>query len=496
MSMWIGRLATGAIASAGFLGLFGGKADAPKGAAQVPAKAPRPPAAHTVTREPFRVTLTLKGVFVASTAAEILLDPQSWTDLRLAAVVPHGTRVKKGDTAMELERTGIERAIRDMEAGQELSDLAFERLQAEVSHLEKTVPLDLEGARRAKRIGDEDLARYEKVDREQTLKSSEFTVKSSRDYLEYAQEELRQLEKMYAADDLTEETEEIILKRARNNLERSAFNVEKAEVKHEYTVEYQIPRQDEEKKEAAVRKALDLVKAEGAVPALLTRKTLELAKMKHDRLRSSERLAELRADREAMVLRSPLDGIVYYGRSVDGVWQKPDPIETALAQGMKLKARTVWLTVVQPRPLHVYAAVSETQRRDIREGLDGRAVPAADPNARLAVKVEQVADVPDPDGTFPVHAQVDLGDDALGLMPGMTCEVRLVPYVKADSIAVPAKAVHADEEDDSAYHVYIRTAGGRSEERSVTIGRSHAGEIEIISGLRLGEKVLLEAPAK
>ena len=404
--------------------------------------------------------------------------------------------VKKGDVVMELDRTSIDRAIRDTEAGQKLSDLAFGRLQADLAHLEKTMPLDLESARRTKRIADEDLERYEKIDRAQSLKSSEFSVKSSKNSLEYVQEELRQLEKMYAADDLTEETEEIVLKRARNNLERSVFNLERAEVRHDFTSNYEIPRRDEEKKNSVVRRALDLIKAEGDLPALLTRKKLDLEKMKHDRFRSAERLAELREDREAMVLRAPADGVVYYGRNVDGVWQKPDPITSALAQGGKLKVRTVWLTVLQPRPLHVRTSVTETQRRDVREGLDGRAVPAADPNARLTVKLDRVADVPAAGGTFPVHAQVDLGDDALGLMPGMTCEMRLVPYVKADSIAIPTKAVHTDEEDDSAHHVYTQTAGGRSEKRAVTIGRSHGGKTEIVNGLDVGMKVLLDKPGK
>ena len=41
-----------------------------------------------------------------------------------------------------------------------------------------------------------------------------FSVKSADNMLAYEKEELRQLEKMYKADDLVEETEEIVLKRA------------------------------------------------------------------------------------------------------------------------------------------------------------------------------------------------------------------------------------------------------------------------------------------
>ena len=51
------------------------------------------------------------------------------------------------------------------------------------------------------------------MERPFTLKSTEFSLKMTKEKLEYEEEELRQLEKMYKADDITEETEAIVLKR-------------------------------------------------------------------------------------------------------------------------------------------------------------------------------------------------------------------------------------------------------------------------------------------
>ena len=51
------------------------------------------------------------------------------------------------------------------------------------------------------------------------------SLKSSEQYLAYAAEELNQLKKMYEADDLTEETEEIILQRAQYQYERAKFSM-------------------------------------------------------------------------------------------------------------------------------------------------------------------------------------------------------------------------------------------------------------------------------
>ena len=52
------------------------------------------------------------------------------------------------------------------------------------------------------------------IDRPLLLKSIEYSLKPHQFQLDYSQDELDQLEKMYEADDLTEDTEEIVLKRS------------------------------------------------------------------------------------------------------------------------------------------------------------------------------------------------------------------------------------------------------------------------------------------
>ena len=68
------------------------------------------------------------------------------------------------------------------------------------------------------------------------------SLKTSEQYLAYAAEELNQLKKMYEADDLTEETEEIILQRAQYQYERAKFSYEAAKIRNEEAIEFQLPR--------------------------------------------------------------------------------------------------------------------------------------------------------------------------------------------------------------------------------------------------------------
>ena len=93
--------------------------------------------------------------------------------------------------------------------------------------------MDLEASARAKKIADEDLNYFLNINRSFLDESAEFSLKNAQQSLEYSEEELKQLEKMYKADDLTEETEEIVLKRARNEVEQGKFYLKSHGAAHE-----------------------------------------------------------------------------------------------------------------------------------------------------------------------------------------------------------------------------------------------------------------------
>ncbi len=76
-------------------------------------------------------------------------------------------------------------------------------------------------------------------------KVTEYHLKSAQEILEYAEEEYRQLEKMYKADDLREETEKIVLRRAKAGVDRAKLGLELAQASHEEAVKLSLPRMEE-----------------------------------------------------------------------------------------------------------------------------------------------------------------------------------------------------------------------------------------------------------
>lgn len=453
------------------------------------------PAAETVKKGPFRIVVELEGVFEGEDAREISVAPDEWSKLTVQKAAAHGARVRKGDVVLELETEKLDREIADLRDELKLSATAIVLAQERLQALEKSAPISLDAARRSAKIADEDRRFFFDVAKPFQLKIVEFLLKNARNNLEYQEEELRQLEKMYKADDITEETEEIVLQRARNTLEQAKISLEMALVNHDYALKYALPRREVDIVEAAKQAKLNLENIEAELPPALDKQRLELEKMRQDRNKSEERLEKLLADREKMTVRSPADGVVYYGRLNRGKPADSAGLEDALRPRGTIPPNQVVMTVVSPRPLRVRTTVPEKDLHDLRPGLKGSAVPKGYPDLDLPVEIDRVADIPTAPGEFDGWLRVQLKDRAKLLMPGMTCRIKLVPYLKRDAILIPPKSLVADELDDNKQSVQVLGKDGKIETRPVTVGRKTDKQVEILKGLSEGDKVVLE-PSK
>lgn len=452
------------------------------------------PKTHTVERGPFKIGVELEGTFEAKDMTPVVLRPDTWSDFTVIEAVEQGKHVRQGETLVQLDMTKIDQAIADIEVGQELAYLSLRQTEEEVAALEKSVPLDLQEAERSHEAAQNELEWFLEEDRALSEEGAHQSLKSMRNYLENQLEELRQLEKMYSADDLTEETEEIILKRQRDAVESAQFSVKRSESRTQRTLEFDLPQREQNLKTAAMRDALALEKARVTLPATLRSKQLELAKARYQQKQADERLERLKADREQMNVTAPVDGIVYYGNCVDGKWTNASAVAAKLRHGGKLAAHEVFITLVQPRPVFIRTSVSEKDLRDVRSGATGAAAATAHPDVQLPVNVDWVSPIPTSGADFDARLSVELPDECEMLMPGMTCKVTLTAYEKEDAVTVPAGAVFTDEEDEERHYVLVELEDAEHEQRTVELGRKTDKVAEILEGLEGGEKILTSKP--
>jgi multidrug efflux pump subunit AcrA (membrane-fusion protein) len=464
-------------------------------AAPLLAQEPKPaPKTHTVARGPLKIEITLDASLEAAHASEVSVAPEEAAQLVVKEAIPHGSRVTKGQVIVQLDPRKLAEQIRDQESARALAELSLKQEKQDLEILTKAAPLDTQLAERTKRIADEDLTLFEQVERPFDDKAQAERLKQAEQYLEYTQEELKQLEKMYKADDLTEETEEIILKRARNDVEQMKFMVEQTRHMHEQYQKVQSPRMLDSHKHAAEQAAIIAEKARVSLPMLIAKQRLAIEKLEFEQAKSAEQLARLKSDLDRLAIKAPADGIVYYGRWLAGKWSGAAEMQQKLRPGGQVAPHEVLLTIVEPGNLLVRASVPEKDYAQVKVGAAGQLVPKSEPDRKLDVKVREVSAAPVAEGQF--AATLDLAGDAASLTPGMTGQVKVTSYYKPDALLVPAKSVFTDDLDEEQKYVLVLLADGKHERRNVKIAKATEKWAEVATGLAEGDKVLLEKPAE
>lgn len=476
-----------------------GKPDAPTSPPQAKSASTgqSPASTFKIQREPFKVELTLKGTFEARTMSEIVLRPEVWSNLDVVKAVEHGQSVKQGDLLVQCDLTKIDEEIAELKTKTAVAELALKLAEENLRSAEATAPLDLKLAERRRQQADEDLSRFLKLDRALSEKTAEHYLKSAEHMLEYEREELRQLEKMYKADELTEETEEIVLRRQRNAVEAAEFMLERARAARDETIQVDLPRRQETLEQERQRQAVLAAKSKVTIPLALEQQRRDLTKLKLERAKDEDRLKKLLADRERLTVRAPIAGVVYYGQFTRGKWSGSEAAAASLRRGGSITKNAVLMTIVAPRPIFVRATIGEADLGKIRQGLAATIRPAAYPDMKFSGSIARLDGIPAAPEIFEaqIDVKLDSGDArAASIVPGMACTVKLVPYSDRRALVAPAKAVFEDSWDEDSRYVFVLGKDGKPQKRPVVVGKRTDDKVEIVRGLAEQDEILLERP--
>lgn len=416
------------------------------------------------------------------------IDADLWTAFEIKTILPHGSRVQAGDTLVSFETSAIDRKLEDSRKAVESATLALAQSETELKALKDGFPLKLESAKRAARNAADDLAYFTNISRKAQEERALETEKRSRQALENEREELRQLEKMYKADDLTEETEEIILQRQRDSVVSGEFSLRMAEMERKRTLETTLPRQAEEFDSGARQSSIALVKAEAELPRQLTQKEAELATARLAFARQKEDLAKLEADRKKMEpVKALAAGWFYHGAIEDGRWTTGEAVKALVPSGQIAAHRPFATLVPADSPLGLVAFAEEAVARSLEKGQAGPLTLPGREELAVTATVASVAAIPGTDGRY----RVDLGvvwPENTAPAPGSSAQVRLIPYENPSALTVPVAALRPVKD---GWTVTVKLADGATSPRPVKRGRVSGDQAEILSGVDAGQVVIV-----
>ena len=457
-----------------------------------PSTHPAKPAVLKVETGKVIVETSLKGIIEAEQTSELSVNVKNWSGpFIVKAAVAHGTHVKKGDVVLELETDKIDQALADLRLERELADIALKQTQEDLPILEQTLPLNLAAADRDKKAAEEDFKRYTEIEREHQLKAAEFQLKSQHQWLDYSREELKQLQKMYRDKDLTEETEEIILKRQRHQIEQLEFAIESLKLQQDRETNLDRPRRDQALKENLEKQILAWKKVKSTLPLELTQKRLTLQKQVVERARTEERFQHLEEDRAAMLVRAPRDGILYHGQADRGQWNTAIVSNNLRPKGV-IQPKDIVMTVVSFGRVLLRADAEEKDLHALKVGLVGKAIPVGFPSVKVAATISSVSLIPRAAGSFEVRMTLDVPENVKTIFPGMAANAKFITYRNETATLVATSALFHDEGSDVSY-VYV-AGEGVPVRTEVETGRVTGDKTEILKGLKPGTEVLATKP--
>ena len=305
--------------------------------------------------------------------------------------------------------------------------------------------------------------------------------------LENEREELRQLEKMYAANDLTEETEEIILKRQKDQVVAAEFEVRMQRLAHKRTREVLLPREALVLADAARDTSIALAKFEEDAPRAIARKKLELEALETAATRDKESLAKLEADRKQFEFTAASDGWFYHGVIENGRWITGDAVKALVTHGKPVPGRPFATFIPATSKLKLVASLKGDAASQLGKDTAGVAWIAGREDAEFPVKLVFANPAPGADGLFAAEFGAQW-PEALEVTPASSAILNIITRHVPDAIVLPAKALELGPE---GWTVAVKLADGKTERRPVKRGRVFNDECEILSGLEPGQVVVV-----
>jgi multidrug resistance efflux pump len=364
------------------------------------------------------------GVLAPTVAEGISLWPEAFRgELLVLEIVAHGAPVEAGDVVAQLETRTILEQLRQAEMDVRSAELKHASLlqknqmaaQAAASKLART-SAGLERARRS-------LEGYTTHELAFSSRSDGLSGVREQHWVEDQRDELDQLEMMYEADELTDATEEIVLKRSRRDLDMTEQRNALSRDQRAYQVEYTRAMQREQRGEAVQKQEQELAH-------LQRTQGLDAAGRADAEIRSSAEFEKKRAqferlqrDLELLTIRAPRGGILLYGKARD---YRPGGSAPRLARGSVLSARKDVVLVADPAQLQVAVDVPESALVKVRDGAPAVVRPVARPDMELRGTLS-LATYPagrkGDQGTF--EGVIELSEAAPDLVVGMHVQVEL-----------------------------------------------------------------------
>lgn len=394
------------------------------------------------------VTINEKGNLESAKNEDVLSEVEGTTTIIF--ILPEGTKVKKDDKVCELDSATLKDNLKNQRITTAQADASFQQ------------------AKLTREVAEVAVTEYEQG----TLKQEIETIQGD---IALAKADLKRAEDRYAWT--VKMAEKGYVSEASKvsdgfSLEKAKFTLEQAQTRLDVLQKFTKDKTIKELK-AEVEKAHSDELAKAA--------TLSLEKDKE---------AKLVKQIEHCILKAPGDGLVVYAND-PGRFGGNNQVQ--IEEGATVRERQKIFSLPDITQMRANTKVHESMVDRVTRGKPAKIRVDAFPGQELNGNVQSINPLPDANTFFGSDIKVyttmvKIEDGPPGLRPGMSAMVQILVEQKPDVLSVPATSILEFKGKD---YVYVARAEGGFDRREVTLGISDDKVVEVKTGLKEGDRVVL-----
>jgi len=449
-----------------------------------PAASTGDPTVFVVQRRSFSVDLPQKGELQAAQSVDVRCEVEGRSTI--IWLIDEGAQVQKDDLLVELASNEIDERIKSEEinfANAEMNHLTAQtdyeiQLDQNASDIRKA-ELALENAKT-------ELSKYEEGDWVQQETDARIAVQRAEKELSQASDRFTDSKELHEQGFITKreyESDEFALFVAEKELEQARLA---EEILHKYTYKQALRQKQSDVEEA--EKELERVRKGATAKEAQKNQTVESRAAEVAIAR--DRLAKYKRQKENARIVAPAPGLVVYYAEAHR-WGDGDEIK----EGAEVRERQTLITLPDTSRMKVIVRIHEAAATRITKDLPASVQIEGYPGRVFTGTVTKVAELADSQNRWlnpdlkEYETEITLDEVDPGLKPGVTARARIHIADVTNALAVPVQAVFSK----GGSHFVFRDKRGGAEPVSVKLGASSEEYVEVLAGVKEGERILLAA---
>ncbi len=447
------------------------------------------PAQPTFTVTPGPLTISVVEAGTIRPREQIILKSEVEGSAVILFLVDEGTEVSKGDLLVELDAS----QLIDQRVSQQIqvinAEATFVNAKENLAVVRSQAQADIDQAELDLKFARQDLIQYREGEFPKLRKEAQAAITLAEETLTNASNTYEWSLKLYAEKYLSEaelKQDELSRQKARIDLELARDELTLLE-NFTYTrklAELQSAASQAEMALERIRRkaSADIVQAEAKLKA----SEAELQQQKNQFNRIENQISKTK-------IYAPMDGTVIYATSTRMSWRSnSEPLD----EGQAVRERQELIYLPTTSSYNAEIKVHESSLEKIRVGLPVQVRIDALPGRSFTGRVVSIAPLPDATSMFMnpdlkvYNTQIEIDGNGAELRNGMSCQAEIVVERFAETLFVPLQAVL---QVGGRPTVYLAT-GEEFQARPVTTGLDNNRMIQILTGLRPGDQVLLTPP--